>query len=217
MNEEKTLEIQAKEAIDSIPKPVPKSKMQEFKETLRFVFLILIIIIPVRLYIAQPFVVSGASMDTSFADGQYLIVDELTYEVIHEPVRGDVIIFKYPLDPKRFFIKRVIGLPGETVLIEKSSIKIVNQNNPNGFILSEPYLTLGFSTSEKIEKTLGENEYYVMGDNRNNSSDSRMWGPLPRRNIIGRAIARLLPISKATIFPGQHTATTSTSTNIINK
>ena len=139
-------------------------------------------------------------MFPTFHDGEYLIVDELTYSVIKEPQRGEVIIFRYPNDTKRFFIKRIIGLPNEEIRIKNGGIVIVNKENPNGFTLDELYINERFNTTESFKT--GEGEYFVMGDNRNKSSDSRTWGVLPSKLIIGRAYLRLLPFDKISYLPG---------------
>ncbi len=167
-------------------------------ETLKFSLIAILIVLPFRIFIAQPFLVSGASMSPNFETGHYLIVDQLSYNFT-EPARGEVIVFKYPGDHKKFFIKRIIGLPNETVLIKSSKIFIKNEENPNGFELKEPYIkNLGNNESEM---SLGEDEYFVMGDNRPASSDSRTWGSLPKDLIIGRAFLRLFPFNQIEFFP----------------
>lgn len=172
---------------------------QETFELIRFIGIAALIIIPFRIFIAQPFIVNGASMDPTFETNQYLIVDQLTYRT-HEPERGDVIIFRFPLNPKDFYIKRVIGLPNETVTIQGSDIYIQEEEN-EALKLNEPYIT--FHSNNNITVTLDEDEYFVMGDNRPNSSDSRHWGVLPKEFIVGRAYLRLLPVNKLDILPGQ--------------
>ncbi len=177
------------------------SFFKEAWETIRFIFIALIIVIPIRLYIAQPFIVSGASMDPTFTDGQYLIVDEVSYR-FNEPARGDVVIFKYPKDPKKYFIKRIIGLPEETVIInERGSVSIRQTGSDDLIVLKEPYVR--FPKNESAERALGVNEYFVMGDNREGSFDSRMWGPVKKDFLIGKAFVRLFPFTKIDIFPGK--------------
>jgi signal peptidase I len=170
-----------------------------FTELLKFAFVALVIVIPLRFFVAQPFIVSGASMDPTFDTGQYLIVDELTYRFT-EPNRDDVIIFRYPRDPSQYFIKRVIGLPGETVKIKNGEVYIVS---PTGQTtkLSEPYVVNEGNGADLTVK-IPAGEYFVMGDNRPESSDSRSWGLLPQQNIIGRAFLRLLPLQTIGILPG---------------
>jgi signal peptidase I len=182
---------------------IPQKKENFFKEILKFTLIALAIIIPVRAYVAQPFIVSGASMDPTFATGQYLIVDQLSYQ-FEDPKRDDVIIFKYPNDPKTYFIKRIIALPGETISMEGGKVRIINKENPAGFLLNETtYITKEHRTSDNFTEILGPTEYFVMGDNRPQSSDSRSWGPLDSKYIIGRPFARLLPFSKISLFPGR--------------
>jgi signal peptidase I len=166
-------------------------------EMLKLILIAFAIVIPFRLFIAQPFIVDGASMDPTFRSGQYLIVDKVDYR-FNEPARGSVLIFKYPKDPKKYFIKRVIGLPGETVSIRDGIVTIVNAENPEGFSLEEPYVE--FERKDSLASfTLGESEYFVLGDNRLGSADSRVWGPVPEENIIGRPFLRVYPFS---LLPG---------------
>jgi len=167
-------------------------------ETLKFSIIAILIVLPFRIFIAQPFLVSGASMSPNFETGHYLIVDQLSYNFT-EPKRGEVVVFKYPKDPKKFFIKRIIGLPNETIKIEGQKVFIKNEESPNGFELNEPYIeNIGHN---KSEISLGKDEYFVMGDNRPASSDSRVWGSLSRELIVGRAFLRLFPFNKIKVFP----------------
>jgi signal peptidase I len=170
-----------------------------FTELLKFAALAAIIVFPVRFFVAQPFVVSGASMNPTFANGQYLIVDELTYHFA-SPQRGDVIVFRYPKDPTQFFIKRIIGLPGETVQIKNGQVYI-QKDNGDPQPLNEPYV-VNQGNGQDMTRALGPDEYFVMGDNRPESSDSRTWGILPRNEIIGHVFLRLLPINTANVLPG---------------
>jgi signal peptidase I len=170
-----------------------------FTELLKFAVVALIIVVPVRFFVAQPFIVSGASMEPTFQTGQYLIVDELSYH-LSQPQRGDVIIFRYPKDPSQFFIKRIIGLPGETVKIQGGEVYVTTVAG-NTIHLSEPYVT-NKGNGADMTQTLDASSYFVMGDNRPESSDSRYWGVLPKANIIGRAFVRLLPIQNIGILPG---------------
>jgi signal peptidase I len=177
---------------------IPKDGRAEFwKELFKLLVLAVIIVIPFRIFVARPFIVDGSSMYPTFKDGQYLIVDELTYHW-NSPQRGSVLIFKYPNDPKKKFIKRIIGLPGETVSIQDGKITIINAEHPEGFELNEDYVQLQKSDTQSY--VLEEDEYYVMGDNRSASADSRIWGPVPKANIIGRPILRFYPPA---FMPGQ--------------
>jgi len=172
-----------------------------FKEIIKFTILALIIVLPIRAYIAQPFIVNGPSMDPTFNTGQYIIVDQVTYK-FNQPKRGDVIIFKYPLNPKTFYIKRIIGLPGETLISSGGKVSIINSENPQGIILDDTFVASVHRTSDDFKITLGSTEYFVMGDNRKESADSRIWGPLDKKLIVGRAFVRLFPISKISVLPG---------------
>lgn len=170
-----------------------------FSELFKFALIALFIVLPFRIFVAQPFIVNGASMDPTFESGDYLIVDQLTYK-FEEPERGSPVIFKYPKDRTKFFIKRIIGLPKETVIIRGEEITIKNDANPEGFSIDEPYIE--FKKSDDLTVNLNEGEYFVMGDNRLGSSDSRAWGPLPEDDIIGRPLLRLFPLNKIGVFPG---------------
>ena len=141
-------------------------------EIIQFALIVLVVVLPIRIYIAQPFIVSGASMVPTFENGDYLIIDEFTYNFIREPQKGEVIVFRYPNDPSKFFIKRIVGLPGEEVVVDGRSW------------------------------TVGNDEYFVMGDNRLQSLDSRSFGGLPRDNITGRALLRLWPPKAFALEPG---------------
>jgi len=158
------------------------------------------IIIPIRYFLVQPFYVKGASMEPNFYDREYLIIDEISYR-FEEPVRGETVVFRYPKDPSEFFIKRVIGLPGETVEVSGGLVTIYNDEHPNGLALDETvYLPEGTVTSGTKKVTLGAGEYFVLGDHRDASSDSRVWGVLPRADIIGRVWLRGLPLDRIGTF-----------------
>jgi signal peptidase I len=170
-------------------------------DLIKFCLIALAIVLPFRLFIAQPFIVSGQSMYPTFDDGQYLIVDELTYR-LEDPKRGDVIIFHFPDNQKEYFIKRIIALPGETISIVGGKIQIINNENKEGFFLDESFIDAKLSDMKAV--TLSETDYFVMGDNRGASYDSRAWGELSKDLIVGRAFIRLVPFKDASIFPGKH-------------
>ncbi len=179
---------------------MPQEKHENFFiELLKFALIAIIIVVPLRLFVAKPFIVSGASMEPAFDTGQYLIIDELSYR-FNDPKRGDVVIFRYPNDPTQYFIKRVIGLPGETVHIERGEVS-VTQADGTTLKLSESYI-VHHGNGADMNVKLKDGEYFVMGDNRPESSDSRIWGVLPRENIVGRAFVRLLPLQDIAILPG---------------
>jgi signal peptidase I len=174
----------------------------------------------IRVFIAAPYLVSGASMEPTFDNFDYLITDRLSYR-FEGPERGDVIVFCLPgtgecsltkriadgewMSP-RTLIKRVIGLPGETVSVDAAGVHIRNAKYPNGFILDEPYVAKDNSGDPtNIELTLGPDEFFVLGDNRRVSSDSRVWGMLPRENIIGHVLLRLFPLQSIQLAPGDIT------------
>ncbi len=171
-----------------------------FWETIKIVVISLVIILPIRYYLVQPFFVKGASMESNFEDGDYLFIDELSYQ-FNDPIRGDVVIFRYPLDKSQFFIKRVVGLPGETIEIKEGQVFIYNAQHPEGFILAEPYLDTNQETQGIYRMKLDDNDYFVLGDNRLRSSDSRRWGLLNRSLITGRAFIRLWPFSRVAKIP----------------
>lgn len=168
-------------------------------ELIKVIIISLAIILPVRYYLIQPFIVKGDSMEPNFSDGDYLIVDEFSYR-FKEPQRGEVVIFKYPKDTSQYYIKRIIGLPEETVEIDQGKIIIYNQDHPDGFQLKESYLTPNLLTPGDLKISIPQDKFFVLGDNRIASSDSRVWGLLPKNDIIGRAWIRGLPLAKATIF-----------------
>lgn len=178
-----------------------------FREMLEFGIVALLIVVPFRIFIAQPYIVNGASMDPTFETGDYLIVDQLTYRFT-TPERGSVFIFKYPKDRSLYFIKRVIGLPLETIEIHNGDITIKNSAHPEGFTLDEPYVQ--FAKIENSTITLKDGEYFAVGDNRLGSADSRMWGPVPKSDIIGRPILQLFPLKKLGVFPGDETSLLNT-------
>jgi signal peptidase I len=199
MNEEKT----APPGFTQFEKPPKKNTAKEIlKELIIFILIAVCVVLPFRIYVAEPYLVDGRSMDPTFATGDYLIVDKLSYEIT-TPRRNSVVVFRYPNDPSKSFIKRIIGLPGETVIMKDNTVTIVNDKNPEGFTIDQSYVT--HLSPSSFEKKLGAGEYFVMGDNRLESFDSRYWGPLPEKYILGKPILRLFPLSKIGILPGNDT------------
>lgn len=185
----------------SSPVPLVKKIVLEIWDIIKFLAPIIIIVFVVRTYIAQPFIVDGESSSPNFHTGHYLIIDELSYR-FREPARGEVIVLRYPLQPSRFFLKRIIGLPGERVVIKDGKVFIYNTEHPNGYVLNEPYQKqITFPAGPYRDVTLGAEQYFVMGDNRSGSDDSRMWGILPRNDIMGHVVLRLFPLKLAGVTP----------------
>lgn len=203
MNEPERTSRDSSQNFPSTPPTTTENDKESFVsiiwETIRYGVIAAAIIIPIRIFIAQPFVVSGNSMYPTFKNGEYLIVNELTKYVGHYE-RGDVVILRYPNDPSKYFIKRVVGLPGETVTVTDGTVSITSPLITTPLVLNEPYVK-----NPKIDsssRTLDEHEYFVMGDNRAQSSDSRVWGPVPDRLMDGKALIRLFPFTRISWKPG---------------
>lgn len=194
---------EGKEKEDSL-----KSIVDFIKEIIKVVIISAAIVVPIRYYLIQPFFVSGSSMVPQFHNGEYLIIDEFSYRNAL-PERGDVVVFRYPKDPSQFYIKRIIGLPGETIQIKDEKVIIYDKDKriyPWGLALDESgYLQKGEITKGNIDLALGDNEYFVMGDNRQASSDSRYWGPVDKKFIMGKVWIRAWPFNEAKIFSEQIT------------
>jgi signal peptidase I len=158
-----------------------------------------------RTYIAQPFLVKGRSMEQTFSDGDYLIVDELSYR-FRDPHRFEVIVFHTEFIPggaqREYYIKRVIGLPGDRIVIKDGTVILYENNGETPTKLDEAYITNGIKTiaPEPIDIVLEANKYFVLGDNRGNSSDSRYWGVLDKSYIVGKPAVRLFPFNEITVF-----------------
>ena len=171
-----------------------------FWEVVKIVVISLVIIIPVRYYLFQPFFVKGASMEPTFNDGDYVLIDEISYS-FRDPQRGEVMIFRSPQDRSQFFIKRVVGLPGEQIQIKDNRVFIYNKQNPEGITLDETeYLDPNTQTLGNLRINIDDNEYFVLGDNRLHSSDSRLWGGVNRSLITGRVLLRAWPFNKIAKF-----------------
>jgi len=191
--------------IDSSRETPKTSGTPLFKQNSFFAYTIIALglAIFIRFFVAAPYVVSGASMEPTFDNWHYLIIDRVSYR-FEEPQRGDVIVFDLPQNESRALIKRVIGLPGDMVVIEGNAVIITSVQNPNGFTLKEPYLDpANLGGASTIRVTLGADEFFVLGDNRRVSADSRLWGILPRKDIVGRVFLRLYPLSEIGVLPGE--------------
>lgn len=167
-------------------------------EVVQIVIISAAIIIPIRYFLIQPFYVKGASMEPNYYDHEYLIIDEISYR-FREVERGEIVVFRYPLDQSQFFIKRVVGLPGETVEVSEGKVTVYNYDNPAGMILEEEYLDME-KTFGKKKVDLNEDEYFVLGDNRDESLDSRRFGPIRETDVVGRVWIRGLPLSRIGFF-----------------
>ncbi|MFA6422736.1 MAG: signal peptidase I [Candidatus Buchananbacteria bacterium] len=191
----------AKDVFDNNLEP-SQSRGRQIAHFIIEMIIIVAIMLGIRYYLVKPFYVKGASMEPNFYDHQYLIIDEITYR-LSEPKRGDVIVFKYPTDPKQYFIKRVMGLPGEHIKIENGKIYIVDVNGKSVELI-ESYLPQGIVTDLPLrgysDIVLGSNEFFVLGDNRSQSLDSRIFGPVKKDYIVGRAWIRAWPLNKITVF-----------------
>jgi len=179
--------------------PLSKRILRSIGELIQVALIVTAIVLPIRYFLVQPFYVKGASMEPNFEDKQYLIIDEITYR-LREPKRGEICVFRYPNDPSQFFIKRIIGLPGETVTVSGGHVTITTLDGKNETLDESAYLASSVVTAGEKSVTLGTDEYFVMGDNRPNSLDSRIFGPVPRKNIVGRVMLRGWPISSLTWF-----------------
>lgn len=183
-----------------------------FFEMVKVIALAIVIIIPIRVFLFQPFFVQGASMEPNFEDGEYLIINEFGYkhteipgvgtvEQFRDLDRQDVVVFRYPKNPEQYYIKRVIALPGESVAIKDGIVYIFNEVHHQGYALDESaYLAKNVKTSDMTKITLDEDEYFVMGDNRSFSYDSRAFGPIHRKDLIGRVLLRAWPVSRASLY-----------------
>ena len=170
-----------------------KKYLLVFWEFLKVIIIAALVVLPIRYFLFQPFIVKGDSMIPNFQSGDYLIVDEISYR-LGAPQRGDVVVLKYPLDTSQRFIKRIIGLPGETVEIKNGKITI-SKDGENLVLDEKKYLLDPLTTDGDARIALSNGEYFVLGDNRKFSYDSRRWGALPRGDIIGRAVFRVFPIN----------------------
>ena len=187
------------------------------KDFLYFIFdllktgiIVFLIALGLRYFAVQPFIVDGESMMPNYTNSEYLLAEKISY-LVGAPKRGDAIIFRYPGNPSVNYIKRVIGLPGEKVTVANNTITIYSSEHPDGVALQENYLPDGTLTltqeRDPLATTLGTDQYFVLGDNREHSSDSREWGILPKSNIIGRAWLTVYPfkefgIKKHMTYPG---------------
>ncbi|MDP2656101.1 MAG: signal peptidase I [bacterium] len=168
-------------------------------ELIKIVIIASAIILPIRLFVVQPFYVKGLSMYPTFDGNDYLLVDEISYH-FRKPARGDVVVFAHNEGDRKYFIKRVVGLPGETVDVTDDAVTIFNIEHPDGILLDESEYTPLHGVSPGVRTTLQNDEYFVLGDNRPVSYDSRRFGPIKPSAIVGRVVLRGLPIDKFHFF-----------------
>ncbi len=179
--------------------PLRKRIWRSVGELIQVALIVTAIVLPIRYFLVQPFYVKGASMEPNFEDHEYLIIDELTYR-FRVPSRGEICVFRYPNDPSQFFIKRIIGLPGETVTVSGGHVTVVTVAGQTETLDESAYLAASVVTSGDKTVTLGTDEYFVLGDNRPNSLDSRIFGVVPKANIVGRVMLRGWPVGRLAWF-----------------
>jgi signal peptidase I len=186
------------------PRQAPKEDFWSFTaELIKTAVIISFLAYVIRIFVLQPFIVEGLSMYPQFKTSDYLLVDKVSYR-LSPPHRGDIVVFKYPGDPSINYVKRVIGLPGEKIHIENGHVTVINIAHPQGELLNELYVSSGnltsTSTGPKADYTVPSNNYFVLGDNRQASSDSREWGFLPSEDLIGRVLVQAFPLNRISII-----------------
>jgi signal peptidase I len=154
----------------------------------------------IRWFLIEPFIVQGSSMEPNFHNYDYLLIEKVSDEFKQGYQRGAVVVFHPPGEKNQNYIKRIIGLPGEEVFIRDNKVVIQNQINPKGFTLDEPYLDPEEITQGEHSIQLEDNQYYLLGDNRDNSKDSRTFGPVNENQIIGKACLKLVSTTGAEII-----------------
>ncbi len=172
-----------------------KRAVSIFFDLIESVVVALSIFVVIYLFLVQPHQVKGASMDPTFHDGQYILTDKISYR-FNLPQRGDVVVFKAPMNPDFDYIKRIIGLPGDTITIQEGQVVINEQPLSDEYIQSDTVLLPGQYIREGEQMTVGSDEFFVLGDNRSHSADSRQWGMVPKKDIIGKVFFRYWPVNK---------------------
>jgi len=187
--------VSEQKEIKDKPKKDIKKYLEFAWELFKIAVIAFVIVAPIRYFLFQPFIVNGESMQPNFKSGDYLIIDEISYR-FSEPQRGDVVVFKTDFIPNYYgqrFIKRIIGLPGETINIANGQVQIVKDEKT--VVLDEKYLPTDLKTYPDVKTNLKSDEYFVLGDNRQYSYDSRFWGVVPKKDIIGKAFLRIFPVA----------------------
>lgn len=201
MQETETTEIQPTAA--TTPSAV-SSLIQFLLELAKTVIIVGVLAFVIRYYLVQPFIVEGSSMYPRFQTNDYLLVDKLSYR-LQEPKRGDIVVFRYPNNESVNYVKRIIGMPGEKVRIQNGRVSIINKDHPQGMLLDESYTNgkdstfINFNSPDAIEFPVPQSSYFVLGDNRRASSDSREWGFLPERDLIGRVVLQVYPLDRFSV------------------
>lgn len=171
-------------------------KREDLLDFIKTTVIALVTVFLVRYFLIQPFYVKGSSMEPNFYEKDYLIIDEISYR-FSQPQRGDIVVFKLKNNEyNEYLIKRIIGLPGETVIIRDGKVTIKNAEHPEGFVLYESYLPKGTETLGDVIETVPDGNYFVLGDNRGVSYDSRYFGSIERSVIVGKTLLRGWPINK---------------------
>jgi signal peptidase I len=179
--------------------PLGRRVLRSAGELIQVALIVTAIVLPIRYFLIQPFYVKGASMEPNFEDKEYLIIDEITYR-FRQPERGEIAVFRYPNDPSQFFIKRIIGLPGETVTVSGGKVFIEGADGQNVKLDESQYLATGLETAGEKRIVLSSGQYFMLGDNRSNSLDSRIFGPVPKDDVVGRVMLRGWPLGRLAWF-----------------
>ncbi|MFZ5390838.1 MAG: signal peptidase I [Patescibacteria group bacterium] len=175
-----------------------KETGQFLSEVVKVGLISLAIILPIRYFLVQPFYVKGESMEPNYLNKDYLLIDEISFR-FREPARGEVVVLRYPRNEKEFFIKRVVGLPGDRVVIKDGAVWL-SKAGEQLEKQTEDYLPAGLTTLGDQDITLQADQYYVLGDNRGASLDSRSFGPVIKREIVGRSWLRAWPFDRWAVF-----------------
>lgn len=193
----------ADSSAENLPLPVKlvKSVINFFFDFLETIVVALSIFVVIYLFILQPHEIKGSSMEPNFHNNEYILTDKISYR-FKDPERGNIIVFKAPKNPDIDYIKRIIGLPGDRVKVEKGDVYINDKKLPEPYLHDKSLLFPGSYMQEGINVTVAPGEYFVMGDNRPHSSDSREFGPIPKKSIIGKAFLRYWPIKEIGIISG---------------
>jgi len=162
-------------------------------EVLESILIAVVLAVLIRVFVLAPFFIPSGSMIPTLLEGDRIIVSKITYRFT-EPQRGDIVVFKYPKDTSKDYVKRLIGLSGETVALKNNQLYI------NGQAMPESYLPAGVHFSDYGPEQVPEGEYFMLGDNRQNSEDSRYWGSMPRKNVIGKALFIYWPLNRIGIL-----------------